>query len=34
MRMAWVLKDSKIADMDLFPYRLFSIAPLLSVVSK
>ena len=29
-----VLKNSKIADMDLYPYRLFSIAPPKSVVSK
>jgi hypothetical protein len=29
-----VLKDSKKADMDLYPYRLFSITPPLAVVSK
>lgn len=29
-----VLKDSKKADMDLFPYRLFSIMLPLLVVSK
>ena len=32
--MLWVLKEIKIADMDLYPYRLFSIAPPLAVVSK
>ena len=32
--MVRILKDSKIADMDLYPYRLFSIAPPLAVVSK
>ena len=30
----WVLKDSKKANMDLFPYRLFSIMLPLLVVSK
>ena len=32
--MPWIPKDSKKADMDLYPYRLFSIAPPLAVVNK